>query len=96
MPRSSEHEGVGRLPSYCSTGCRRAAEHEIRRAQKSHRDDRGSGAGASGNLAVWPQYGMHRCGQGQAKQRHLDWLEGERELLEARMRLLLEDGEATP
>ena len=26
--------GVGRPPSYCSTGCRRAAEYELRRIQR--------------------------------------------------------------
>jgi hypothetical protein len=41
-------------------------------------------------MAVQPQYGLHCCGQGEAKQRHLDWLEGERELLEDRMRELLD------
>jgi hypothetical protein len=46
------------------------------------------------NMAVRHQYGLNCCGQGDAvKQRHLDWLEGERDRLEARM---LDDGDATP
>jgi hypothetical protein len=62
--------GVGRSPTYCSTGCRRAAEYELRRIQ-----------------------------------RHLERLEAQREspmfaegaedaiaTLEARLRILLDDG----
>jgi hypothetical protein len=30
----AQHEGRGRPSSYCSTSCRRAAEHEIRRLDK--------------------------------------------------------------
>ena len=47
-------------------------------------------------MAVRPEYGLHCCGYGQARQRHLDWLEGEQVWLEARMRVLLDDGEVTP
>ena len=73
--------------SYGSVGCRRAAEYELRRAQtaldavakhvREHRE----------NMAVRPEYGFHCCGYGEARQRHLDWLEGEQVWLEARMRV---------
>jgi hypothetical protein len=66
------------------------AEHEIRRAQKAIETIEVVARAHRENMAVQPQYGMHCCGQREAKQRHLEWLQGERELLERRMRELLD------
>jgi hypothetical protein len=88
-------EGAGRPAVYCSVGCRRAAEYELRRAQdalaaaekdiRAHRE----------HVALESHYGMACCGRGEAVVRHLDWLNDERVRQEARMRTLLDDEEKT-
>ena len=85
-------EGAGRPAIYCSVGCRRATEFELRRHQKAievfEKDERAHRE----NMAVQPDHGPYCCGRGEVKQRHLDRLEAEAGRLEARMRVLLDDG----
>jgi hypothetical protein len=88
----AERTGAGRPPWYCSVGCRRSAEYELRRAQtaveavekdiRRHRE----------HVAIEPVYGLDCCGRrSDAVARHLAFLEEERVRLEARMRELLDD-----
>jgi hypothetical protein len=86
--------GAGRAASYCSVGCRRSTEYDLRRAQdalaavekraREHRE----------HLALAPPCSLNCCGRGEAVQRHFAFLEEGRERLEARMRVLLDDEEA--
>ena len=69
--------GSGRPPTYCSTGCRRATEYELRRLQKALEDleDRLRWSRMNGRDA------------------HSEDLEQECARLEARLRELLDDPE---
>ncbi|MEV6912815.1 hypothetical protein [Amycolatopsis sp. NPDC051071] len=77
----ADRAGPGRKPVYCSPGCRRAAEYELRRIQRAlealedeHRDIR----------LNWPPFADR-----------LPLLEAERDRLEIRLRELLDDDTET-
>jgi hypothetical protein len=91
----SPRKGAGRPATYCSPGCRRASEYEIRRANAAvdvaeraislHRE----------HLALDPTYGLGCCAF-ERRAAHLVWWEEERQRLERRMRELLnEAGDAS-
>jgi hypothetical protein len=84
-------EGAGRPPAYCSTGCRRAAEYELRRAQDAVAAVEKRVLAHREHIALELPFGMECCGRGEALQRHIDWFEGERVRLEWRMAVLLDD-----
>jgi hypothetical protein len=88
--------GAGRPASYCSKGCRRAAEYELRRVQDALAAVEKRAMEHREHVALAPHFGLNCCGRGEAVVRHLEWLEEERVRLEQRMRVLLDDREATP
>lgn len=85
--------GVGRPAWYCSTGCRRAAEYELRRAQDALATVEKRAREHREQIALESVYGLNCCGRGQALVRHLEGIEAERMRLESRMQLLLDDGQ---
>jgi hypothetical protein len=82
-------KGTGRRPSYCGVGCRRAAEFEIRRTQHAVEAVEANLRMHREHAAMRPELWLDCCGRGEALQRRIVWLQGERERLEARMRQLL-------
>jgi hypothetical protein len=88
-----EHSGRGRPSVYCSTGCRRAAEYELKRAQRALEGVEGQIASHREHLALYDdaqQVAMSCCLMSSVK-RHLDVLQEERHILEARLIELLDD-----
>ena len=81
-------EGPGRPRRWCSVGCRRAAEYELRRLVRRLDD-------VEGQLPAWRRAcdrGLHPHGGSLVHARQvLDDLEADRVELEDRMRLLLDD-----
>lgn len=84
-------EGAGRPPSYCSTGCRRAAEYELRRVQGALESAENRMAHHREYLALRLSCGLQCCGGAGKAEVHLSVLDDERARLEERMRLLLGD-----
>jgi hypothetical protein len=76
LPASS---GPGRPRSYCSTGCRRAAEYEARRLQKALGD-------------VEEQIRWCRFGWNCRTEADIPKFDAERQRLEERLRVVLDDG----
>ncbi len=72
--------GPGRPRSYCSTGCRRAAEYELRRLQKALEE-------------VEEQIRWCRFGFNCRKESDIPKFDAERIRLEARLREVLDDEE---
>jgi hypothetical protein len=87
--------GPGRPAVYCSRGCQRAAEYELRRAQDAVASVEKNIRVHREWLATQPFYGLGCCGKAEAVTRQLDWLDGERQRLEGRMKVLLDDPEDT-
>lgn len=78
---------TGRPPKFCSTGCRRAAEYELRRLQRRLEalEERASA------LRQEPDRGMHDV-YGRTRLEQLAAVEAEIDEAEDRLRLLLEAG----
>jgi hypothetical protein len=83
--------GPGRPALYCSTGCRRAAEYELRRVQAALERAEESLRWHRESIALGNGGGFMCCGL--AKARHVELLEAERAGLEERLRGLLDDEE---
>ena len=86
-------DGPGRPSSYCSTACRRATEYELRRSQTAIEAVEKRILAHREHIALPSGWPPNCCGRGEAAVKHLEWLEGERVRLEARMAVLLSDGE---
>lgn len=88
----SELADTGRPPAYCSVGCRRAAERELKRLDAQM-------AEAERMIGVYRRT-LEGVGSGTGQpgrpRQHFDWWSGELSRLEARMRELLETAPKTP
>jgi hypothetical protein len=79
---------TGRRPRYCSKGCRRAVEYELRRLQRSLEDLEGR--------ERWYRHDADGFGTGSKAhtRQQLEWHRAEIERVERRIRELLEPEEA--
>lgn len=91
-----ERSGRGRPALYCSTGCRRAAEYEIRRLQATIERLEGKILHHREAIALDRSgCGLICCGLVPAQRRHLDVLTEQLAAAEQRFAVLLDDGGPT-
>lgn len=85
----TQDDGPGRPADYCTAGCRRAAEHEVRRLNRALERTEDAARSHREHLAVRPSYGLSCCGGRELVERHLTFLEEECVRLDERLARLL-------
>lgn len=85
-------DGPGRPRTYCSEGCRRAAEYELRRLERRITN-------VEGSVTFWRRRvdGVdYFGGDPKVAEKHLSWWRDELERLEGRLAEILDGKPATP